>query len=253
MTEGKNRRMAQGRASTWLGWALFAPGLLVLVGALTRGEGYFHLGDTPAQIAGGWLGFNGLTLSAFLLALYAGIVKKNRSGRLLLAASIALLAVSTVLSLRPTDTQFPPDAVEFVTSEFTEFEVAFPHAHTRKMAYVQGVEVTAYETKYAESPHLRVEFTPLANPTAQVLDLRNMLEEHARLAGLHLPQITVADDDIGRVGTYSGTKTVASVELRVFGKVVLGTQSMVSCLVVEPLAEFPSTDSALLLGGIRRK
>jgi hypothetical protein len=64
-------------------------------------DGYPRLAH--AADIGFWLGLNVLPLCAFLLAFYAGIVKKNTFGRFLLAASGMLLAISTVLSLRPAE------------------------------------------------------------------------------------------------------------------------------------------------------
>lgn len=253
MPEQENGPKTQGRVAAYLGWALFALGVLAFVGMFGIEKGYPFLEGTPAQIIGLWLGLNGLTLCAFLLASYAGIARKNRSGRVLLAASGFLLAVSTALSIIPWDSPVQLGDIEFVTSHESEFEVAFPQTYIRKMAYVQELEVVAYETKDGESPYLRVEFTPLADTGTQVPDMRTMLEKYAHLAGLDRPEITVAQEEVGRVGTYSGVKTVDGVELRVYGKVVAGQRSMVSCVVVESLSDFPSSDSTLLLGSIRQK
>ncbi len=143
--------------------------------------------------------------------------------------------------------------VEFVTSDGSEFEVAFPKPYRKRLGYVQGIEILVFETRDAISPHLRVEFTPLIATSAHIPDMRAMLESYSHLAGLVQPEITLAQDPLGRVGTYSGIKTAAGVEMRVYGKVTLGERSMVSCTVVEPLADFPSTDSTFFLGSVRRK
>ena len=242
-----------GRVSAYLGWALLILAFLGFLGMLRAEDGYPRLGGTLVQIIGLWLGMNVFALCAFLLALYAGILQKNQAGRVLLIGSGILLAASTVLSAMSWRRQASPEALEFVSSADSEFQVAFPHTYRKRVGYIGGLEVLAYETEATGSPHLRVEFTPLAGPATQVPDLRAMLENYARLAGLLVPEITIAQSPVGRVGTYSGAKTVGEFDFKVYGKVIIGTRSMVSCVVVEPLPDFPSIDSTVLLGNIRRK
>jgi len=95
---------AQGRASTWLGSTLFLLGIILFLGEFS--QGYPRLGGTPN--VGGWLRLNVFSLPACLLAFYAGILRKNGAGRLLLVCSGLLLAASTVLFLRPADPQSAP-------------------------------------------------------------------------------------------------------------------------------------------------
>jgi hypothetical protein len=132
--------------------------------------------------------------------------------------------------------------------------VTFPRPAKKKVVTAAGTESIAYESEgSASSPYLRVEFMEGALIPALTNSFRAILQEHATLSGLRLPEITETQDDLGSVGTYSGVKTVGDLTVKVYGKMVLGDSSAINCLIVEPLEVFPSEQAVTFLGSIKRR
>ncbi|MBW1792616.1 MAG: hypothetical protein JRJ14_10240 [Deltaproteobacteria bacterium] len=141
-----------------------------------------------------------------------------------------------------------------ITLPQSEYQVTFPHPAKKRIATVGGMEIISYESVGpAANPYLRVEFMNNIDTASISNNFRKVLKNYARLSGLILPEITETQDHLGKVGTYSGTKTVGDVTIKIYGKMVLGENSAINCLISENLKVFPTEDSAEFLIGIKRK
>jgi len=58
--------------------------------------------------------------------------------------------------------------------------------------------VSVYDGK---SPFLRAECFPLPNKAETISTFKTVLENQAKLSGIAMPQITIEDSELGRVGT----------------------------------------------------
>lgn len=145
---------------------------------------------------------------------------------------------------------------EKVTFSSCEFIVHFPTKTKRKYASIGGIESIIVQSVYdGESPYLRAEGVPLSLAQRQELlsTFRGRLENQAHLSGIAIPEITIENTKLGTIGTYSGVRTVAGVNNKQFFKIIVGKNSMVSLLVLEPLIEFPSIKTLYFLNAVERK
>ena len=145
---------------------------------------------------------------------------------------------------------------EKVTFSSCEFIVHFPTKTKRKYTSLGGIESIIVLSVYdGESPTLRAEGIPLSLAQRQELlsNFRGRLENQAHLSGIAIPEITIENTKLGTIGTYSGVRTVAGVNVKQFFKIIVGKNSMVSLLALEPLIEFPSIKTLYFLNAVERK
>jgi hypothetical protein len=145
---------------------------------------------------------------------------------------------------------------EKVTFSSCEFIVHFPTKTKRKYTSIGGIESIIVQSVYdEESPYLRAEGVPLSFAQRQELlsNFRDHLENQAHLSGIAIPEITIENTKLGIIGTYSGVRTIVGVNGKQFFKIIIGKNSMVSLLVLEPLIEFPSIKTLYFLNAVERK
>jgi hypothetical protein len=145
---------------------------------------------------------------------------------------------------------------EKVTFSSCEFIVYFPIKTKRKYTSIGGIESTIVQSAYdGESPYLRAEGVPLSLAQRQELlsNFRGHLENQAYLSGIAIPEITIENTKLGTIGTYSGARTIAGVNNKQFLKIIVGNNSLVSLLVLEPLIEFPSIKTLYFLNAVEQK
>ena len=145
---------------------------------------------------------------------------------------------------------------EKVTFSSCEFIVHFPTKTKRKHASLGGIESIIVLSVYdGKSPTLRAEGIPLSLAQRQELlsNFHSRLEDQAYLSGIAIPEITIENTKLGTIGTYSGVRTVAGVNVKQFFKIIVGKNSMVSLLALEPLIEFPSIKTLYFLNAVERK
>ncbi len=106
-----------------------------------------------------------------------------------------------------------------------------------------------------KSPCLRAEGGPLSPAQRQELlsNFRGRLENQAHVSGIAIPEITIENTKLGTIGTYSGVRTIAGVKNKQFLKIIVGNNSLVSLLVLEPLDEFPSIKTLYFLNAVEHK
>ncbi len=145
---------------------------------------------------------------------------------------------------------------EKVTFSSCEFIVYFPTKTKSKYTSIGDLEGTMVQSVYdGESPHLRAECVPLSFAQRQELlsNFRGQLENQAHLSGIAIPEITIENTKLGTIGTYSGVRIIAGVNHKQFFKIIVGKNSMVSLLALEPLIEFPSIKTLYFLNAGERK
>ncbi len=145
---------------------------------------------------------------------------------------------------------------EKVTFSSCEFIVHFPTKTKRKYASMGDMESIIVQSVYdGKSPHLRAEGVPLSLAQRQELlsNFRSRIENQAHLSGIAIPEITIENTKLGTIGTYSGVRTIAGVKNKQFFKIIVGNNSLVSLLALEPLDEFPSIKTSYFLNAVERK
>jgi hypothetical protein len=144
-----------------------------------------------------------------------------------------------------------PEVVSFEGCEYTVF---FPTSTKQKVSYVGEFKSVMVQSVYdGKSPFMRAECFPLSNRSETLSNFKAILENHAKLSGIKEPQITIEDNELGRIGTYSGVRKVGGFNIKFFGKVIIGRFSILSLLVSEELSQFPSDKSVFFINTIRRK
>lgn len=145
---------------------------------------------------------------------------------------------------------------EKVTFSSCEFIVHFPTKTKRKYTSIGSIESIIVQSVYdGESPYLRAEGGPLSPAQRQELlsNFRGRLENQAHLSGIAIPEITIENTRLGIIGTYSGVRTIAGVNNKQFLKIIIGNNSLVSLLALEPLIEFPSIKTLYFLNTVEQK
>ena len=103
-----------------------------------------------------------------------------------------------------------------------------------------------------ESPFMRAECLPLADPNQTIAAFRSVLENHARMSGIQNPEITIGKTNLGTVGTYSGLRKAGGFDIKFYGKVIIGSRSLLSLLTSEELATFPSDKAIYFLNTVEK-
>jgi len=135
-----------------------------------------------------------------------------------------------------------------------EFRVFFPTKTQQKRAFANGIESLIVQGVYdGESPFMRAECLPLSDPNETIAAFRTILENQARNAGVKNPEITIKKDKLGVIGTYAGVRKAGGFDIKVFGKLVIGNVSILSLLVSEEAARFPSDKAVYFLNTLERK
>lgn len=260
----ENPNKTSGKYLITIGWVLIVLSVLTSInifqGAYQR-DAWIEafLSQPNAHSLGGVIGViigtNILTLAAMVFGIY-GVLRKKPKGKHLFIASIIWFSVFSGLQFLPSSSPAKQDRFVpmVITVPQSEYQITFPHASKKRVAKIDDIEVVSYESNGPDAnPYLRVEFMNDIDVVFYRENLMSILENHAKLTGLKLPQITESQEQLGKVGTYSGIKTVGDTTIRIYGKMVIGDSSGINCVISEDLATFPSEDSAELLSGIKRK
>jgi len=143
---------------------------------------------------------------------------------------------------------------EPVTFPGCEFRVHFPTKTQRKTAYSNGIESLMVQSIYdGESPFMRAECLPLTDPSQTIAAFRTVLESQARMSGIQNPEITIEKTKLGMVGTYSGIRKAGGFDIKLFGKLIIGSRSLLSLLTSEELMKFPSDKAVYFLNTVEKK
>lgn len=135
----------------------------------------------------------------------------------------------------------PINYSESISFPGCEFQVHFPTKTQRKMAYANGNESLIVQSIYdSESPFMRAECIPLSDPKQTIAAFRSVLENQGKMAGISNPEITIEKTSLGMVGTYSGHRKTGGFDIKLFGKLIIGRQSLLSLLTSEEATKFPS-------------
>jgi len=266
MQESETKKTGRILSQTFiiLGWVLIVISGIVLFGTLQQplyrdpsiDALLTHLGNSAIiGTIGVIIGFNFPSIFACLFGVLA-LVKKNPSGKILILASLIVFLVNSVILFLPSSKSASSVINHSIitTAPHSKFTVTFPRPAKKKVVTVAGIESSAYESEGTEStPYLRAEFMQGMHVAAIANDFQTILENHATLAGLSLPEITETDNNLGKVGTYSGTKKVGDYTVRIYGKMVICEWSAINCMVVENLETFPSEETVNFLASIKRK
>jgi len=141
-----------------------------------------------------------------------------------------------------------------VTVKGNEFAVTFPHETKGRTSYAGNIESKIFETKNMESmPRLRAEFISGIDGREFSRNLKTTLQNLAYMAAVTAPEISIGNESLGSVGTYSGIKMVAGHPVRVYGKVFVGRHSVINLMIVEPLENSLSYESALFIDSVRKR
>lgn len=144
-----------------------------------------------------------------------------------------------------------PKAVTFPSCEFKVF---FPVKTQEKTAFANGIESLIVQSVYdGESPFMRAECLPLADPSQTTASFRGVLENQAKMAGVKTPEITIEKSKLGLVGTYSGVRVAGGFDIKLFGKLIIGRRSLLSLLTSEELADFPSDMTVFFLNTVEKE
>jgi len=135
-----------------------------------------------------------------------------------------------------------------------EFRVFFPTKTKQKSVFANGIESLIVQSVYdGESPFMRAECLPLSNPNETIAAFRSILENQARNAVVQNPEITIEKSKLGVIGTYAGVRKAGGFDIKVFGKLVIGNVSLLSLLISEEAAKFPSDKAVYFLNTVERK
>lgn len=254
----------RGRILIPIGWIFIALSIFATIGMFLglrhrdiSIEAFLnHLGSLSLVfILGIVIGSNLLNWPALFIGIYS-VIRKNPKGKPIIITSIVLFLIVTSIQFLPSSdaARESLSGSQVITHPQSEFQVTFPHPVKRRLVTVGDVETVGYESLGPEAdPYLRAEFMNNIDTASIGNNFIPVLENHAILAGLSLPEITVTQDHLGKVGTYSGIKTVGDVAIKIYGKMVLGEHSALNCLVCEELQVFPSEESTNFLISIKRK
>lgn len=143
---------------------------------------------------------------------------------------------------------------EPITFSGCEFRVFFPTKTKQKKLFVNGIEGLIVQSVYdRESPFMRAECLPLSNPNETIAAFQSILQNQARNAGLQNPEITIEKSKLGVIGTYAGKRKAGGFDIKFFGKLVIGNVSILSLLISEEAAKFPSDKAVYFLNTVERK
>lgn len=145
---------------------------------------------------------------------------------------------------------------ELITFESCEYQVNFPTKTKKKSVFANGINSIMVQSIYdGKSPFMRAECFPLAQPKETLSQLRNMLENQARISGIDNPEITIdkSNSKLGVIGTYSGIKKAGGFDFKYYGKVIVGKSSLLSLLAGEELKKFPSDKTVYFLNTVDLK
>jgi hypothetical protein len=143
---------------------------------------------------------------------------------------------------------------ETITFPGCEFQVHFPIKTKQKTIYANGIESLMVQNIYdGEGLFMRAECLPLVDPSQTIAAFRTVLEGQAKMAGIQNPEITIEQTKLGMAGTYSGLRKAGGIELKLFGKLIIGRQSLLSLFTSDDLAKFPSDKVVYFLNTVERK
>ena len=135
-----------------------------------------------------------------------------------------------------------------------EFRVFFPTKTKQKSVFINGIESLIVQSVYdGKSPFMRAECLRLLNPIKTIEAFRSILDNRAKIAGLQNPEITIEESKLGVIGTYSGIRKAGGFDIKFFGKVMIGTASILSLQVSEKAAKFPSDKAIYFLNTVEKK
>jgi len=100
---------------------------------------------------------------------------------------------------------------------------------------------------------MRAECLPLTDPKQTIAAFRRVLENQGKMAGISNPEITIEKTSLGMVGTYSGQREAGGFDIKLFGKLIIGSQSLLSLLTSEEVANFPSDKLIYFLNTVEVK
>lgn len=165
------------------------------------------------------------------------------------SAAWLLILVGSIANAGPTITNAKP-----TTFPNCEFKVFFPTKTQQKTAYANGMESVIVQSVYdGEGPFMRAECLPLSEPNETIAALRPMLENQARMSGIQNAEITIEKNKLGMIGTYAGERKAGGFDIKFFGKVVVGSRSLLSLLTSEEVEKFPSDKTIFFLNTVERK
>jgi hypothetical protein len=169
----------------------------------------------------------------------------------------SLILVMSWLFLTMSDTAIGGSPITYsepTTFLYCEFRVFFPTKTQQKKAYFKDVESLIVQSVYdGESPFMSAECLPLENPRETISTFRTMLENQARNAGVHDPEITIEKTKLGVIGTYAGSRKAGGFDIKFFGKYIIGKYSILALLVREEASKFPSDKAVYFLNTVQRK
>ena len=100
---------------------------------------------------------------------------------------------------------------------------------------------------------MRAECLPLSNRNDTIAVFRSILESQAQNAGVENPEITIEKDKLGTIGTYAGVRKAGGFDIKFFGKIVIGKTSVLSLLISEEAAKFPSDKAVYFINTVERE
>lgn len=83
----------------------------------------------------------------------------------------------------------------------------------------------------SESPFMRAECLPLSNLSETITTFRPILENQSRIVGVQNPEIIIEKSNLGIISTYAGVRKAGGLDIKVFGKLVIGNVSILSLLI----------------------
>ncbi len=214
------------------------------------------------------VGANILTILAILIAYFAYRKNKRNSNLIIIIVGIIIIILHFTLCVFPYLNPIKSNDIQQTTNSTHttvffpkngEYSATFPCDISQREGGTDTMKGIIAESKYPEnnnaSPYLRFEYYSLDNNrNACIANFKETLREYAKLSGLTNPEITISkeDNEFGKIGTFSGIKTIYKVECKLYGKVFIGSKSLLVIVILEPLSKFPSDKSTYFLSSIKR-
>lgn len=148
----------------------------------------------------------------------------------------------------------PGAYAERTTFKDCEFQVFFPAKTKQSDGLIKGKESSIVQNVFSKgNPFMKAECLPLPDPKKTIAKFRSILENQARNNGIQNPEIGILKSKLGVVGTYAGLRKTDGIDFKFFGKLVIGNVSIISLLISEEVAKYPSDSVVFFLNSVEKK
>ncbi|GEM_PF-3048085 len=132
-----------------------------------------------------------------------------------------------------------------------EFSCYFPGNPEVKTAYVGKLAIIQKQLCPSYFTLLKAEGIPYSPSSDE--EIVNLLNTQARLSNIKIPSISIKKENNLKIGIYSGNVKVAGYNMKIHGKLIVGSRSILHLIVIEQLDQFPSKYAVNFLDSFKNR